>query len=104
MTTLYKLASEQQQQPDQSSNNHHSVKHSPYRLIRLREVREMTGLSRSTIYELMNSKSKYYDATFPQQVHLTANTATWVLHEIESWIASRMAQRSQGITSEKHQA
>ena len=104
MTTLYKPASAQQYHAEQTSNSHPPIKPSPYRLIRLREVREMTGLSRSTIYELMNSKSRYYDATFPQQVHLTANTATWVLHEIENWIASRMAQRSQGVTSEKHPA
>lgn len=96
MTNLHSPAITQQTRPESASsgNSQQAIKPSPYRLIRLREVRELTGLSRSTIYELMNSKSKYHDATFPRQVHLTASTSMWVLVEIEAWIASRMAQRT----------
>lgn len=65
---------------------------SAYRMIRINQVIELTGLSRSTIYELMNTKSRYYDATFPKSVGLTTKTATWVLQEIEQWMANRIAQ------------
>jgi prophage regulatory protein len=35
-------------------------------LISIKQVVEYTGLSRSTVYEIMNEKSPYYDPTFPK--------------------------------------
>lgn len=65
-------------------------------IINIKMVSELTGLSRSTIYEMVNSKSKYYDATFPKQVNLTVNRVGWVAGEISEWIESRIALRDQG--------
>ena len=42
-----------------------------YRIFNIKAVIEITALSRSTIYEMMNPKSKYYDSTFPKPVRLT---------------------------------
>lgn len=50
------------------------------RLIRLKEVMEMTGLSRSCIY-------KYIEiGTFPQNVSLGGRAVAWVESEIQDWI------------------
>jgi prophage regulatory protein len=62
-------------------------------IIDIDAVIELTGLSRSTIYELINSKSQYYDATFPKKVSLTVHRVGWVAKEVNDWIESRIALR-----------
>lgn len=66
-------------------------------IINIKMVSEITGLSRSTIYEMVSSKSKYYDATFPRQVTLTVNRVGWIAGEINDWIESRIALRDQAL-------
>ena len=54
------------------------------KILRLTEVKEMTGLSRSTIYVEM-AKSK-----FPKQVKLTgARSVGWHETDIVQWIETR---------------
>ena len=54
------------------------------RILRLQEVKKLTGLSRSTIY-LEMSKGK-----FPKQVQLTgARSVGWYESAITQWIESR---------------
>ena len=50
------------------------------RILRIREVVHVTGLSRSTIYRQMAVKE------FPQAVRLAPQTVGWREHEIEAWI------------------
>jgi prophage regulatory protein len=54
------------------------------RLLRLGEVKQQTGLSRSTIYRLTSS------GTFPQRVPLGPRAVAWVESEIDSWIVSKI--------------
>ena len=64
------------------------------KLISLKQVSLYTGLSRTTIYELLNPKSKYFDATFPKQVNLTLNRVGWVAaEEVNDWILLKVSQR-----------
>lgn len=63
------------------------------KLISLKQVSLYTGLSRTTIYELLNPKSKYFDATFPKQVNLTLNRVGWVAQEVNDWILLKVSQR-----------
>ena len=67
-------------------------------MLNITMVSELTGLSRSTIYEMMNPKSKYHEPTFPKKVNLTTNRVAWVASEINDWIESRIAIRDQGET------
>lgn len=53
------------------------------RLLRLREVRARTGLSRSTIYRLAA------EGRFPMPVKLTAHASAWHEDEIAAFIMSR---------------
>jgi prophage regulatory protein len=58
-------------------------------LLRMRQVRLRTGLSRSTIY------LKIKTGEFPVQVSLGPRAVGWLEAEIDRWIASRI-ERSRG--------
>jgi len=53
------------------------------RLVRLPEVRFLTGLGKSSIYEAVKA------GTFPQAVRLTEYAVAWRKSEIDAWIAQR---------------
>jgi prophage regulatory protein len=53
------------------------------RLLRLADVKHMTGLGRSTIYAAIRAKS------FPAAVNLTAHAVAWRESDIDAWIAAR---------------
>ncbi len=61
----------------------------PPRLLRLKEVQERVGMSKTTIYDRMRT------GTFPVPVHL-GTMAAWVESEIEGWILARIAERDHG--------
>jgi prophage regulatory protein len=52
---------------------------------RISEVKLKTGLSRSTIYELIKKSQ------FPKPVSLGLRAVGWVDSEIEAWIQERIA-------------
>lgn len=51
-------------------------------LISIKQVVEFTGVGRSTIYEIMNENSPYYDPTFPKKVKITQNRIGWSAWEV----------------------
>lgn len=53
------------------------------RYIRIKELSEMLGISRSTIYRLLNEDK------FPKQIKLTERTSVWRLSTIEKWVAEK---------------
>lgn len=55
-----------------------------YKIIRLPEVKKVTGLSRSTIYKMMNEK------TFPAQISLGAKSVGWLEADIQAWVQERV--------------
>ncbi|MEQ5160645.1 AlpA family transcriptional regulator [Proteus terrae] len=56
----------------------------PIRLIRLKEVMSMTGLSHSYVYQLIGQ------GYFPQSISLGARAVAWVQSEVQQWIDSRV--------------
>ena len=62
-------------------------------LINIKQVVLLTGVGRSTIYEMMDENSPYYDATFPRKVKITQNRIGWSAYEIHQWIESKLASR-----------
>ena len=54
-------------------------------ILRLPEVSQATGLSRSTIYRLVQT------GNFPPSLKLTTRTIGWYSTDIETWIAARAA-------------
>ncbi len=58
-------------------------------LLRLPEVESATGKKRSAIYAEISA------GTFPAPVKIGARASAWVAAEVQSWIASRIAERDQ---------
>jgi len=60
--------------------------HAEKRLIRIKKVVEMTGLSRSYVYELQAA------GLFPQSVLLVPGgvARAWVYSEVQDWIQERI--------------
>lgn len=54
------------------------------KFLRINEVLEMTGLSRSALYRLLDTGS------FPQQIELGSRSVAWAKHEVEEWMESRI--------------
>jgi predicted DNA-binding transcriptional regulator AlpA len=71
---------------------------SPQKIIRLKQVIALTGLSRSTIYDRINHKSKRYDASFPKSIKLDSTLQVgavgWIESEIQAGIKQRIAERT----------
>ena len=57
------------------------------RVLRVKQVIERTGLSRSTVYALLKS-----DPTFPRKIQLSARTTGIIESDLDAWIASRARQ------------
>jgi prophage regulatory protein len=51
----------------------------PERILRLKDVLERTGLSRSTLYR------KLYERTFPSQVRIAVRCVGWRESEVSDW-------------------
>ena len=59
----------------------------PTTLLNLRDVTSRTGLSRSSIYRLID------EGDFPKAVKLGKRTLSWPDTEIEDWIQAKLAKR-----------
>jgi len=56
-----------------------------HKLLRLPQVKTITGLSKSTIY------ARISEGTFPKQVPLGPRLVVWVESDIQKWIAEQVA-------------
>ena len=61
------------------------------KILRLPKVKEATGLSRSSIYSLMQQK------LFPMNIALSPRTVGWLESDIMDWIGSRVRKNNGGI-------
>lgn len=66
----------------------------PLTILRLPEISKRTGLSRSTIYEKLDSKSPRFDPSFPQRIRLSEKSVGWSEKEIDDWLSSRQVLKS----------
>jgi prophage regulatory protein len=64
------------------------MRDSDERLLRLRDVKQKTGLGTSTIYR------RIADGTFPAPRSLGPNTVRWLESEIDAWIRALPSSRS----------
>src|SRR5262249_22491664 len=62
-------------------------KASPIRILRLKQVLDLTGLKKTSIYDLQST------GRFPLRVQITAHSVGWIEEEIQSWLAQRVAIR-----------
>lgn len=55
-----------------------------YKILRLPDVINITGLSRSSIYQ------KISDGDFPKQINISTKSVGWIESEIQKWIADKI--------------
>jgi prophage regulatory protein len=65
------------------------------KLIRIRSVVNLTGLSKSYVYQLVSS------GHFPKSIKLVTGgtSVAWLESEIQEWINSRVQERNLGVKS-----
>ncbi|WP_352338776.1 AlpA family phage regulatory protein [Psychrobacter sp. 16-MNA-CIBAN-0192] len=63
------------------------------RMLPLKQVVHYTGLSSTTIYDMLDKRSNRYDPTFPIQVKLSKGRVAWVESEVAQWIEGKIAAR-----------
>lgn len=56
------------------------------RFIRRKEVEEMTSLSRSRIYALMEA------GDFPEAIKISSSSVAWIEHEVQEWIKNVISE------------
>ena len=64
------------------------------KFLKLKEVMEMTAMSRSNVYKMMS------EGRFPQSVSLGPRAVAWVESEVQDWILERIAQRDGGVETQ----
>lgn len=65
------------------------------RVIRLKDVMDTTGLSRSTVYKYI------FDGVFPKPITLGERCVGWVESEIHEWVLARIEQRDNASIERK---
>lgn len=63
-------------------------------ILRIEQVANQTGLSKSTIYDRLNENSLRFDPTFPKQVNLGPGSVGWYEDEITGWVLSLKDKKS----------
>ena len=63
----------------------------PLRVLRLHELLQRTGLSRSTVYLRMRRGSPYFDPKFPPAIRLGSRAIGFREDMVDSWIAGLAA-------------
>lgn len=71
------------------------------RVLRMRQLSQCLGLSKSTIYDRLNPMSPRYDREFPKPIKLGMSAVGWIEEDICRWIDSRVAEgrNSCGVNS-----
>lgn len=62
------------------------------RILRLKNVLDITGLARSTIYAYIEK------GFFPKPVSLGERSVGWLESEVDEWILARIEERDCGLT------
>ncbi|MBS0289803.1 MAG: AlpA family transcriptional regulator [Proteobacteria bacterium] len=64
----------------------------PYKFLRLSDVKNLTGLSRSTIY------MKIAEKTFPRPIKLGERAVAWIERDIDAWMEQQIkSSRSKSL-------
>lgn len=64
--------------------NRSLVRNGSVRMLRLAQVKDITGLGKTKIYELQEQ------GAFPMRVKITARSVAWVEDEVQAWLATKI--------------
>ncbi|WP_422156520.1 AlpA family phage regulatory protein [Vreelandella titanicae] len=62
---------------------------SPITVLRMKQLVQKIGLSRSFVYEKINPESPHYDDTFPMPFKLGKSAVGWYESEVDQWLLQR---------------
>jgi prophage regulatory protein len=65
-----------------------------WRILRLPDVKQLTGLGKTQIYEGIST------GTFPRPVPISVRAVGWIESELERWVAQRIAARNIAETAQ----
>lgn len=57
------------------------------KILRWADLKPILGLSRMTVYRMEKA------GTFPKRIQINSGSVGWLEHEVEAWLAERMASR-----------
>lgn len=63
------------------------------RALRISDLCKLLGLSRSTIYGKLNTRSSQYDDKFPKPFKIAAKAVAWSSNEILHWFEGKKASK-----------
>ncbi|WP_049794444.1 helix-turn-helix transcriptional regulator [Variovorax paradoxus] len=61
-------------------------------LLSIKQLSKKISRSRASIYEMINSKSRYFQPLMPQPIRI-GRRVYWVSHEIDAFVEATMAAR-----------
>ena len=79
MTVLNQSSLPKNSNSDINSNFHMGV-------IRLPKLIQILGISRSTVYLKINTRSKYYDQNFPRPIKLGEKAVGWMFNDVFEYL------------------
>jgi prophage regulatory protein len=56
------------------------------KFLRLNQVREITSLSKSTIYKMISEKR------FPRQIQIGPQQVVWTMHDVQNWMNQKIEE------------
>lgn len=67
-----------------------------YKILRLKQVSALIGLSRSTIYDRMNPLSPRYEEKFPRPIKIGKSAVGWLESSLNEWIELMVKKSQEG--------
>ena len=58
-----------------------------YRILRVQDVLRQLGISKTALYNMLAA------GDFPKQIRMGPKSVGWLAHEVDAWLAARMAER-----------
>ena len=55
-------------------------------IIRPAQIKQVVGIGHTLAYAKLDTKSPYYDPSWPRPVRLSARAVGWRLDEIQAWL------------------
>ena len=64
-------------------------------IMRMIDVQRTVALSRSSIYNKINKKSRYFDHEFPKPIKIGKSAIGWIAAEVFLWVSKKSACRDE---------
>lgn len=58
------------------------------KILRMKDLTTLIGLSRSKVYEMLNPRSPRHDPNFPRQIRLSQKAVGWRQGDVMAWLLS----------------